>query len=73
MRSGRLVDLRAIYDQIGSEWSDEDIEGLKKATTREVTADEDKKKFDDAKDEEIAEIAREQESLQEQLDIMRED
>ena len=73
LRAGRLGDLRAIYDQIGSEWSDEDIEGLKKATTREVTADEDKKKFDDAKDEEIAEISREQDVLQEQLDVMRED
>ena len=73
LRAGRLGDLRAIYDQIGSEWSDEDIEGLKKATTREVTADEDKKKFDDAKDEEIAEIARQQDALQEQLDVMRED
>ena len=71
LRAGRLGDLRAIYDQIGSEWSDEDIEGLKKATTREVTADEDKKKFDDAKDAEIAEIARQQDALQEQLDVMK--
>ena len=53
-RAGKLDDLRAIYEEMDGQLSDEDIEGLIKATTREVTKEEDKQQYDSGIDEQIA-------------------
>ena len=70
LRAGKIDDLRAIYKQIGSEWSDEDINGLFAATTHHVTADEDAEKFKSAKNMEIGEKRQKIDSLTEALDMM---
>lgn len=36
LRAGKLDDLRAIYDEMGGDLSDEDVENIIKSTTREV-------------------------------------
>ena len=54
LRAGKLDDLRAIYEEMGSQLSDDDIENIVKSTTREVSAEEDKQQFDNQIDEQIA-------------------
>ena len=54
LRAGKLDDLRAIYDEIGADMSDDDIQEVIRRTTREISAEQDKKNHDDAIDEQIA-------------------
>lgn len=73
MRAGRLSDLRAIYDQIGSDWSDEDIDDLVNRTTHVITADDDRQQFQLQQDAEIAKHQERRDNLAEQLEAMGED
>lgn len=54
LRAGKLEDLRAIYDELGADLSDDDVENIVKSTTKEITAEEDKQNFDRNIDEQIA-------------------
>lgn len=54
LRAGKIDDLRAIYEEMGKDMSDEDIQGIIKATTQEISADRDKQNHDDAIDAQIA-------------------
>ena len=54
LRAGKIDDLRAIYEEMGKDMSDEDIQGIIKATTQEISADRDKQNHDDAIDAKIA-------------------
>lgn len=54
LRAGKLDDLRTIYNEIGSQLSDEDVQNIIKNTTKEITAEEDKQNSDRWFDEEIA-------------------
>lgn len=58
LRAGRLDDLRATYDEMGTELSDEDVENIVKSTTKEISAEEDKQNSDRAFDSQIAEHQR---------------
>ena len=71
MRAGRLSDLRAIYDQIGSDWSDEDIDDLVNRTTHVITADDDRQQFQLQQDAEIAKHQERRDNLAEQLEAIR--
>ena len=54
LRAGKLDDLRTIYNEIGSQLSDEDVQNIIKSTTKEITAEEDKQNFDRHVDEQIS-------------------
>lgn len=46
LRAGKLDDLRAIYDEMGKDMSDDEIEDIVKRNTKEITAEEDKRNYD---------------------------
>ena len=71
LRAGKLDDLRAIYKQIGSEMTDEDIDNVVKSTTREISAEEDKQQHDNAVDERIAARQREVNALYDELESLQ--
>lgn len=68
LRAGKLDDLRAIYNEIGTDLSDDDIEGIVKSTTKEISAEEDKQNFDRNIDEQVAEHQRTITQLNEQAE-----
>lgn len=55
LRAGKLNNLKAIFDEIGSNLSNNDIDNIIKNTTREVSEEEDKKNFDNKVNAQIAE------------------
>ena len=65
LRAGRLDDLRAIYQEMGSNLSDEEVDNIIKSTTKEISAEEDKQNFDRQADDQIAEHQRRITELQE--------
>lgn len=66
LRAGKLDDLRAIYNEMSGNLSDEDVENIIKSTTREISAEEDKRNFDASVDEEIGQHQRRITELQAQ-------
>lgn len=54
LRAGKLDDLRAIYNEVGSNLSDEDIDNVFKSTTKKISAEEDKQNHDRWADEQMA-------------------
>ena len=66
LRAGKLDDLRAIYDEIGANLSDDDVENIVKSTTKEISAEEDKQNFDRQIDNQIGEYQRKITQLQQQ-------
>lgn len=54
LRAGKLDDLRTIYNELGTQLSDEDVQNIIKSTTKEITAEEDKQNFNRQADEQIA-------------------
>ena len=54
LRAGKLDDLRAIYNDLGSQLSDADVKNIIKSTTKEITIEEDKQNFNRQADEQIA-------------------
>ena len=54
LRAGKLDDLRTIYNEIGSQLSDDDVQNIIKSTTKEITAEEDKQNFNRQADGQIA-------------------
>lgn len=58
LRAGKLDDLRAIYQEMGRDLSDDDIENIVKSTTKEISANEDKRNFDQSIDEQIGQHQR---------------
>ena len=73
LRAGKLEDLRAIYNEIGADLSDTDVDNIVKSTTKEITAEEDKQNFDRNIDEQIAGHHRNITSLNEQIAGLSED
>ena len=71
LRAGKMDDLRAIYNSMSADMSNEDIENIVKSTTREISKDEDKKNHDDALDEQIAERQRHIDALNTQLSALQ--
>lgn len=68
VRAGKLDDLRAIYNDVSSSLTSEDIENIVKRTTREVTAEDDKRKHDSDIDEQIASKQREMQRYYDAID-----
>ena len=54
LRAGKLDDLRTIYNELGTQLSNEDVQNIIKSTTKEITAEEDKQNSDKWHDEQIA-------------------
>ena len=73
LRAGKIDDLRAIYEEMGKDMSDEDIQGIIKATTQEISADRDKQNHDDAIDAKIADHRAKIEELNAQANKIAED
>ena len=73
LRAGKIDDLRAIYEEMGKNMSDEDIQGIIKATTQEISAEKDKQNHDDAIDAKIAEHRAKIDNLNEQANKIAED
>lgn len=73
LRAGKIDDLRAIYEEMGKDMSDEDIQGIIKATTQEISADRDKQNHDDAIDAKIADHRVKIEELNAQANKIAED
>lgn len=70
LRAGKLDDLRAIYNEMGSNLSDEDIDNIVKSTTHESSKEENKKYFDSQIDSRIAEHQSNIDRIQGQLSEM---
>ena len=66
LRIGKLDDLRAIYQEMSNNLSDEDVENIVKSTTKEITAEEDKQNFVQEADNQIGEHQRKITRLQEE-------
>jgi hypothetical protein len=66
LRAGKLDDLRAIYEEMGKEMSDDDVDNIIKSTTKHITAEEDKQNFVRQADEQIAAHQRRITELQQQ-------
>lgn len=66
LRAGKLDDLRAIYNELGSQLSDDDVQNIIKSTTKEISAEEDKQNFNRQADEQIAAHQRRITELQQQ-------
>lgn len=63
LRAGKLDDLRAIYNEIGKEMDDEAVDSIYNSTTKNISPEEDKQNFDRRIDEQIAELERRREDL----------
>lgn len=68
LRAGKLDDLRAIYNELGSQMSDGDIESIVARTTKEISKEEDKQNHDRMVDEQIASRQREIDSIYNDLE-----
>lgn len=66
LRIGKLDDLRAIYQEMSNNLSDEDVDNIVKSTTKEITAEEDKQNFIQEADNQIGEHQRKITRLQEE-------
>ena len=71
LRAGKLDDLRAIYSEMAKDLSDEDVESIIKSTTREISAEEDKKNFDSSMDAAITEKQDKVRSIYDEVDRLR--
>ena len=64
LRAGKIDDLRAIYDSMSGDLSDEEVEDIIKRTTQETTAEQDKNNHDSDIDNQIGEKQRQISDLQ---------
>ena len=70
LRAGKLDDLRAIYNEMGKDMSDEEIEDIVKRSTQEVSAEDNKQQFDAQIDAQIAEKQSRINGLNSQIDAL---
>ena len=66
LRAGKIDDLRAIYEDMGNNLSDEDVLNIINGTTKVTSAEDDKRQHDAVIDEQIAEKQRELDALYEE-------